>query len=107
MPSYSVFDSNNAGPVNPEEYLAHSYKVNDVCHVHSGEREHVRSIGNVAKILQTIENKQYFETNGQWSNREEIPTAAGLMYHVVSPYTGGSAFLGYGQFIISYTYVFS
>jgi len=51
MPSYSVFDSDNQGPVNPEEYLAHSYKVNNVCQVHSGEKEHHREIGNCAKIL--------------------------------------------------------
>jgi hypothetical protein len=51
MPSYSVFDSDNQGPVNPEEYLAHSYKVNNVCQVHSGEKEHHREIGNCTKIL--------------------------------------------------------
>lgn len=31
MPSYSVFDSDDSGPTIPDEYLAHSYKVNDVC----------------------------------------------------------------------------
>ena len=107
FPSYSVLDSDNSGPTNPPEYLAHSYKVSNVCQVHSGEREHHRSIGNCTKLLQQIENKSYFETNSQWSNREEIPTAAGLMYHVVSPYAGGSVFMEYGQFIITYTYVFT
>jgi hypothetical protein len=89
-PSYSVFDSDNSGPTNPAEFLAHSYKQNAVCQVHGGEQEHHRSIGNCTKILHQIENKQYFETNAQWSNREEIPTAAGLMYYVVSPYAGAN-----------------
>lgn len=106
FPSYSIFDSDNSGPTNPSEFAAHSVKVNNVCQIHSGEKEHHRSIGNCAKVLQQIENKLYFETNSQWSNREEIPTAAGLMYHVVSPYTGGSVFLEFGQFIVTYTYVF-
>lgn len=51
LPSYSVFDSDDSGPTIPEEYLAHSYKVNDVCQVHSGEREHVRAVHNCTKIL--------------------------------------------------------
>jgi hypothetical protein len=29
------------------------------------------------------------------------------MYHVVSPYTGSATFLEFGQFIVTYTYVFS
>lgn len=107
MPSYSVLDSDASGPTIPAEYLAHSYKVNNVCQVKSGEHEHHRNISNCTKLLQTIENKSYFETNSQWSNREAIPTAAGLMYHVVSPYTGSSVFLEYGAFIVSYTYCFT
>jgi len=51
---------------------------------------------NAQKLLSQIENKQYFETNGQWGNRETIPSAAGLMFHVVSPYSGSSVFLEYG-----------
>lgn len=32
-PSYSIFDSESSGPVNRQDYLAHSYKVNGVCKV--------------------------------------------------------------------------
>lgn len=44
LPSYAIMDSDASGPVIPTEYMAHSVKVNNVCTIHSGQKEHRRSI---------------------------------------------------------------
>lgn len=36
-----------------------------------------------------------------------MPTAAGLMYYVVSPFSGTGVHLDFGQFIVTYTYAFA
>ena len=62
-PTFSVMDNDNAGPVNINEYLAHSI-TNRVVQNEDGNKRHVRSIDNPQKLLHIIENKQYFDTNG-------------------------------------------
>jgi len=51
-PTYSVVvDSDNAPPVNNDEYLAHSYMDPKVCRVVRGDKEHSRKFGNCQKLL--------------------------------------------------------
>ena len=58
-------------------------------------------------MLEIVENKEYFNTNGSWSSREEIPTSAALSFRVYSPWTGTGTLSEFGTFIVSYTYAFA
>lgn len=66
---------------------------------------HKRQLMNPQKLLLQIENKEYFETNSQWSSREQIPTAPGLVARVVHPSPATADIFGY--FIVRYIYAFS
>jgi len=51
-PTYSVVvDSDNAPPVNNNEYLAHSMLNPKVCHIVRGDLEHSRKMTNCQKLL--------------------------------------------------------
>jgi hypothetical protein len=103
----SVFESDSSGPVTISEYLAHSYHNNKVCHVVPGHAEHIRTVTNPLKILEIVENKEYFNTNGSFSARELIPSSASLSFRVVSPYEGQGLPAKFGWFVVSYTYAFA
>jgi len=66
---------------------------------------HKRGISNPQKLLLQIENKEYYETNAAWSNRESIPSAPGLFARVVHPSVDTTDV--YGLFIVRYIYAFS
>lgn len=103
----SVFESDSSGPVTESEYLAHSYHNNAVCRVVSGEKEHTRIVANPLKVLEIVENKEYFNTNSAFSAREEIPSPASLCFRVVSPFEGQGLPTKFGYFVVSYTYAFA
>lgn len=84
----SVFESDSSGPVTASEYLAHSYHNNAVCKVAPGHAQHIRTVKNPLKILEIVENKEYFNTNGAFTARELIPSSASLCFRVVSPFEG-------------------
>jgi hypothetical protein len=58
-------------------------------------------------MLEIVENKEYFNTNGQWSAREVIPSSASLCFRVYSPYSGAGTLSEFGTFIVSYKYAFA
>ena len=105
--TYSVWEPDSSGPVTTQEYLAHSYLNNKVCHVNQGYECHERVVDNPLKILEIVENKEYFNTNGSWSSRETIPSSASMSFRVYSPYNGAGTLSEFGTFIVSYTYAFA
>jgi len=64
-------------------------------------------VENPLKILEIVENKEYFNTNSAFSARELIPSSASLCFRVVSPYEGQGLPTKFGWFVVSYTYAFA
>lgn len=103
QPSVSIIDDNNQSPTTQDEMFAFS---NKVCHWKHGRDIHDRGIYNAQKLLTQVENKEYFDTNGSWVSREQIPTAAQVAFRVVHP-SPQSDIDDFGFFKITYWIAFS